>query len=80
VTGRTQEQALRLVHDHLAAFHRMLASGRSVLPWGHRMPCDEIHDLLLRFPSERTWTSRLECANGSVASAGSNPARPVAGQ
>ncbi|HEV8396697.1 MAG TPA: hypothetical protein VGQ37_20590 [Vicinamibacterales bacterium] len=76
VTGRTQAQSLRLVHDHLATFHRMLAANRSVLPWGHRMPCDEIHDLLSRFPSERAWTSSLECANGTVAAAGTNPARP----
>jgi hypothetical protein len=76
VTDRTQAQALRLVYDHLETYHKMFASGRSVVPWGHRMPCDEIHDLLARFPAQRGWTNSLECANGSVVAAGPNRARP----
>ena len=76
VTDRTQAQSLRLVYDHLATFHRMLMAGRTVLPWGHRMPCDEIHDLVARFPAQRGWTNGLECATGSVAAARTNRARP----
>ena len=70
VTARNEEQALRLVYDHLAAFNRMIAAGRSVVPWGHRHPCDEIHDLLARFPAQRHWSASLQCASETTAAAG----------
>ena len=36
---------------------------------GHRPPCDEIADLLGRYPQQRVWTAGLECA----------PRRPAVG-
>jgi hypothetical protein len=70
VTARSEEQALRLVYDHLAAFNRMITAGRSVVPWGHRHPCEEIHDLLARFPAQRRWSATLDCASETTAAAG----------
>jgi hypothetical protein len=61
-TGRTEAAALRLVYEHLLSFQRAMRAGNTVLPWGHRPPCDEIADLLGRFPAHRSWTAGLECA------------------
>jgi len=33
---------------------------------GHRPPCEEIADLLARFPAHRSWTAALECAGPSL--------------
>lgn len=57
-----EEQALRQVYGYLLNVHRRLlrAPGEDLL--GHRPPCDEIADLLGRFPRQRSWTARLECA------------------
>jgi len=60
--GRTEEAALRLVYDHLLSFQRAMRGGSVVLPWGHRPPCDEIRDLLERFPAHAVGTASLECA------------------
>lgn len=57
-----EEQALRLVYGYLLNVHRRLlrSPGEDLL--GHRPPCDEIADLLGRFPQQFGWTARLECA------------------
>jgi len=57
-----EDQALRLAYDYLLNVHRRLlrSPGEDLL--GHRPPCDEIADLLGRFPQQRGWTARLECA------------------
>ena len=55
-------KALRLVYEHLLGFHRLVAQQRTVVPWGHRLPCEEIADLLSRFPRQRAWTAALECS------------------
>ena len=60
--GRTEAAALRLVYDHLHGFHRAVSASATVVPWGHRPPCEEIADLLARFPAHRSWTAALECA------------------
>ena len=60
--GRSEAAALRLVYEHLHNFHRAVAAGITVVPWGHRPPCEEIADLLSRFPAHRSWTATLECA------------------
>ena len=60
--GRTEAAALRLVYDHLHGFHRAVMAAATVVPWGHRPPCEEIADLLARFPAHRSWTAALECA------------------
>ena len=58
----SEQDALSVVYEHLLAFNRLVAARRTVIPWGHRAPCDEIADLLGRFPSHRAWSAGLECA------------------
>jgi hypothetical protein len=57
-----EDQALRLAYEYLLNVHRRLqrSAGEDLL--GHRPPCDEIADLLGRFPQQLAWTARLECA------------------
>jgi hypothetical protein len=59
-----EDQALRMVYSYLLNVHRRLqrSPGEDLL--GHRPPCDEIADLLARFPQQLVWTARLECAPG----------------
>jgi IrrE N-terminal-like domain len=66
VRGMSEAQALSLVYDHLLSFNRLVQERRTVLPWGHRPPCDEIADLLERFASHRAWTEGLQCAPGTA--------------
>jgi hypothetical protein len=62
VHGLPEDQALRLVYRYLLNVHRRLqrSPGEDLL--GHRPPCDEIADLLARFPQQLVWTAPLECA------------------
>ncbi|HET7343398.1 MAG TPA: ImmA/IrrE family metallo-endopeptidase [Methylomirabilota bacterium] len=60
---RSPDAALGLVYDYLLAFHRLVSANATVVPWGHRPPCDEIADLLERFPAQRAWTAALPCAS-----------------
>ena len=62
----SEQQALSVVYEHLLAFNRLVAARRTVIPWGHRSPCEEIADLLGRFPSHRAWSGGLECAPGAA--------------
>jgi hypothetical protein len=57
-----EDQALRMVYSYLLNVHRRLqrSPGEDLL--GHRPPCDEIADLLGRFPRQLGWTGGLECA------------------
>jgi hypothetical protein len=59
-----EDQALRMVYSYLLNVHRRLqrSPGEDLL--GHRPPCDEIADLLARYPEQLVWTGRLECAPG----------------
>jgi hypothetical protein len=59
-----EDQALRMVYSYLLNVHRRLqrSPGEDLL--GHRPPCDEIADLLARYPQQLVWTGRLECAPG----------------
>jgi hypothetical protein len=56
------DQALRMVYSYLLNVHRRLlrSPGEDLL--GHRPPCDEIADLLGRYPQQLVWTAGLECA------------------
>ena len=64
-----EDQSLRMVYSYLLNVHRRLlrSPGEDLL--GHRPPCDEIADLLGRYPWQLTWTAGLECA----------PRRPAVG-
>ena len=57
-----EDQALRMVYSYLLNVHRRLqrSPGEDLL--GHRPPCDEIADLLRRYPDQLVWTADLECA------------------
>ncbi len=67
VRGVPEDQALRMAYSYLLNVHRRLqrSPGEDLL--GHRPPCEEIADLLARYPAQLTWTSRLECAPGHAA-------------
>jgi len=69
VRGLPEDQALRLVYRYLLNVHHRLQRSPGEDPQGHRPPCDEIADLLARFPQHLAWTARLECA----------PRRPAVG-
>lgn len=71
-----EERALSLVYDHLASFNRLVAERRTVVPWGHRSPCEEIADLLARFPAHRAWTEGLACGAIGAQPVASPPAAP----
>src|SRR5580765_6637549 len=62
VRGVPEDQALRMAYSYLLNVHRRLqrSPGEDLL--GHRPPCEEIADLLARYPGQLTWTSGLECA------------------
>ena len=74
VRGLTEEQALRVVYDHLLAFNRLVVERRTVIPWGHRAPCEEIADLLRRFPRYRAWSVGLDCGQVGRSGGGSEGA------
>ena len=59
-----EDQSLRMVYSYLLNVHRRLqrSPGEDLL--GHRPPCDEIADLLGRYPQQLVWTAGLECAPG----------------
>ena len=65
-----EDQALRMVYSYLLNVHRRLerSPGEDLL--GHRPPCEEIADLLARYPAQLTWTASLECAPRRAAVAG----------
>ena len=60
--GWPEATALRAVYDKLLRQHRAAPAGQAILAPGHRPPCEEIRDLVGRFPRHRAWTARLECA------------------
>ena len=61
-TGWVEGTALRLTYELLLVEHRAQKSGQRP-PRPYRRPaCDQIKELLARFPQHRDWTSRLECA------------------
>jgi len=65
-----EDQSLRMVYSYLLNVHRRLqrSPGEDLL--GHRPPCEEIADLLARYPAQLTWTASLECAPRRAAVAG----------
>src|SRR5437899_1032174 len=55
VRGVPEDQALRMAYSYLLNVHRRLerSPGEDLL--GHRPPCEEIADLLARYPAQLTW-------------------------
>jgi hypothetical protein len=70
VRGVPEDQALRMAYSYLLNVHRRLqrSPGEDLL--GHRPPCEEIADLLARYPAQLAWTGRLECAPRGAAVGG----------
>jgi len=60
--GIGEARALRTIYDYLAGIQWALDRYPRLDLRGHRSPCDEIADLLARFPQQRAWTASLECA------------------
>ena len=58
----SEERALRTVYAYLAGVHWALERYPRLNLSGHKPPCEEIADLLARFPLQRAWTASLECA------------------
>lgn len=56
-----EERALRTVYTYLLGVHWALERYPRLNLSGHKPPCEEIADLLSRFPDQRAWTASLEC-------------------
>lgn len=60
--GLDEERALKTVYLYLLGVHWALERYPRLDLAGHKPPCEEIADLLGRFPQQRGWTAALECA------------------
>jgi hypothetical protein len=60
--GMTEERALKTMYAYLLGVHWALERYPRLNLSGHKPPCEEIADLLTRFPDHRAWTAPLECA------------------
>lgn len=64
VQGKTEAEALRRVLQFLWSVQETLASRpRLELPLGHPPLCEQIDDLLRRFPRHQEWANAFGCAN-----------------
>jgi hypothetical protein len=59
--GFSEARALRTMYDYLAGVQWALERYPRLDLRGHKRPCEEIADLLARFPRQRTWTAGLRC-------------------
>ena len=64
--GFGESRALRTMYNYLAGVHWALERYPRMNLRGHKLPCEEIADLLVRFPRQRGWTAALECAPPAV--------------
>jgi hypothetical protein len=62
VGGMSEARALRTMYAYLLGVHWALERYPRLNLSGHKPPCEEIADLLTRFPEQRVWTASLECA------------------
>jgi len=62
VGGMSEARALKTAYAYLAGIQWALERHPNLNLSGHKPPCEEIADLLSRFPAERAWTAALECA------------------
>ncbi|HYB43247.1 MAG TPA: hypothetical protein VEL75_15820 [Candidatus Methylomirabilis sp.] len=62
VAGMSEGRALRTMYEYLAGVQADFDRHPSLNLRGHKSPCDEITDLLIRYPRQRAWTAALECA------------------
>lgn len=62
VNGISEERALKTVYLYLLGVQWALERYPRQDVGSHKPPCEEIADLLSRFPLQRSWTAALECA------------------
>ncbi len=62
VGGVSEERALKTMYAYLLGVHWALERYPRLNLSGHKPPCEEIADLLGRFPEQHPWTASLECA------------------
>ena len=67
--GFSEAEALRVMYEYLAGVQWALERYPRLDLRGHKLPCEEIADLLVRFPRQRAWTAVLECAPPAVGQA-----------
>ena len=60
--GFSEARALRAMYDYLAGVQWALDRYPRLNLRGHKAPCEEIADLLARFPQQQALTAPLECA------------------
>jgi hypothetical protein len=70
VAGMSEVRALRTMHQYLDGIRWALERYPSLDLRGHMPPCEEIADLLSRYPAQRAWTAALECAPPSPGTGG----------
>jgi len=68
-----ERQALRTVYQYLRAVQLARERYPRLDLAGHKPPCEEIADLLARFPAQREWTVALECAPPELLSRAAGP-------
>ena len=62
VAGYSEVRALRTMYDYLAGVQWTLDRYPRMDLRGHKSPCEEMADLLTRFPKQKGWTAPLDCA------------------
>ena len=67
--GFGEARALRTMYDYLAGVQWALERYPRMNLRGHKVPCEEIADLLVRYPRQRAWTATLQCAPPAVGEA-----------
>jgi hypothetical protein len=70
VGGMNEVRALKTMQQYLAGIQWALERYPSLDLRGHKPPCEEIADLLSRYPAQRAWTAALECAPPSRGTSG----------
>ena len=70
VAGMSEMRALRTMYQYLAGIEWALERYPRLDLRGHKPPCEEIADLLGRFPGQRAWTASLDCAPPSLGTGG----------
>ena len=62
IASDLKERALKTMYAYLLGVHWALERYPRLNLSGHKPPCEEIADLLSRFPEHHAWTALLECA------------------
>jgi hypothetical protein len=62
VAGLSEGRALQTMYDYLAGVQWTLDRYPRMDLRGHKSPCEEMADLLTRFPKQKGWTAPLACA------------------